>query len=476
MGMFDWLFGGEDPGASQFEHQKIYQEVESGPGVAAVSRAAGDWRDEISKSFTDADSALDRVLRESNTAMQGNAGSALQDSATPMTKATRESVDVAAKVGASVEQQATGSADFKHKFPQPHKVPPLELGVTDFVNPMQVALETGVHQAHQMKHDEVEQRAREEYDSYTKASNERVNSIPQFSPVPTFHGDVSAAETRPPEKVGSDTGYTGQGLTPGDTDSTRKGGVSPLVNQPADLGKDGPAGSGSAWWGDGPPPTKGIPLPAPAPPPGTPGPDKLNGWSGYTYAPYRTDGDNRTGRNGDNRQGGSGQNNRRGGSGTDNRRGGSGERQGGTGSRTGTGGGGRGGGGTGGLGAGRGGVGGGGVAGRVGGVGGGGVAGGGSVSGNQLGAGGRAGVGGLGGAGGAAGGASSSAASGGAGARGGAMGGAMGGAGARGQGSEDQEHTNKYVEATDEAWADLDLPKVAPPVFGDTDGPPKSSS
>ncbi|QIZ34177.1 PPE domain-containing protein [Saccharopolyspora sp. ASAGF58] len=95
-------------------------------------------------------------------------------------------------------------------------------------------------------------------------------------------------------------------------------------------------------------------------------------------------------------------------------------------------------------------------AGRIGGVGG---------AGGQLGAGGRAGVGGLGAAGGAGAGATGAA-----GARGGA--GMAGGAGAAGRGQggkseEDNEHESKYVLDTDEAWEDLGLPKVAPPVFGE---------
>ncbi|TDD49188.1 PPE domain-containing protein [Saccharopolyspora elongata] len=111
-------------------------------------------------------------------------------------------------------------------------------------------------------------------------------------------------------------------------------------------------------------------------------------------------------------------------------------------------------GGAGGMGGGRGG--GPGGAGRVGGVGGG-----------QLGAGGRAGIGGLGAAGGA--GAGGAGAGGAAGGRGGA-GMAGGGAAGRGQGGkseEDDEHESKYVVDTDEAWDDLGLPKVAPPVFGE---------
>ncbi|MGW5644946.1 hypothetical protein ACWEV3_36355 [Saccharopolyspora sp. NPDC003752] len=82
-----------------------------------------------------------------------------------------------------------------------------------------------------------------------------------------------------------------------------------------------------------------------------------------------------------------------------------------------------------------------------------------------LGAGGRAGLGGLGGGSGAGGAGGAAGAAG----RGGAGGMGAGGAG-RGQGKqgeEDQEHEDKYWVDTDEAWDDLGLPKVAPPVFGE---------
>ncbi|MBB5153800.1 hypothetical protein BJ970_001334 [Saccharopolyspora phatthalungensis] len=88
---------------------------------------------------------------------------------------------------------------------------------------------------------------------------------------------------------------------------------------------------------------------------------------------------------------------------------------------------------------------------------------GGAGRGAGMGAGGRAGLGGPGsgasGAGGAAG----------AGGRGGAggMGAGAGGRGQGKQGEEDQEHENKYMVDTDEAWDDLGLPRVAPPVFGE---------
>ncbi|MEV0087796.1 hypothetical protein [Saccharopolyspora sp. NPDC050642] len=82
-----------------------------------------------------------------------------------------------------------------------------------------------------------------------------------------------------------------------------------------------------------------------------------------------------------------------------------------------------------------------------------------------LGAGGRAGLGGLGGGSGAggAGGAAGAAGRGGA----GGMGAGAAGRGQGKQGEEDLEHEDKYWVDTDEAWDDLGLPKVAPPVFGE---------
>ncbi|WP_210435834.1 hypothetical protein [Saccharopolyspora sp. ASAGF58] len=80
-----------------------------------------------------------------------------------------------------------------------------------------------------------------------------------------------------------------------------------------------------------------------------------------------------------------------------------------------------------------------------------------------LGAGGRAGLGGLGSGAGGAGGAAGAAGRGGA----GGMGAGAGGRGRGKEGEEDMEHEDKYWVDTDEAWEDLGLPKVAPPVFGE---------
>ncbi|MBB5159617.1 hypothetical protein [Saccharopolyspora phatthalungensis] len=407
MGAFDWLFGKQEiPGQAQmaFDHPKVYGEVESGPGVTAASQAAANWRDRVSAAFADADAALDRVLKDSEILMQGAAGDQSRDAVTPLSQATREAIEVAAQAGAAAQQQAQGSADFKNAFPAPYQVPPDNIGWGDYVNPISYGVKSGIRAAHEEQHDQVEAQARQQYESYTQATNDRVHGIQQFAPPPTFTGDVTAAQTAPVNKVDPSTGYTSTSDTNAGQPSTARTSYNPTPSastppggqSSADRAAQVPAESGSAWAtppAAGPTPMPNLGVPAPGPggggfiggaviPPGSTG--------GGTPAPGtggRVGGGTGTGR-------GVGP---------------------GTGVR----------GGTGNLGGGRAGV-------------------GGSAPGGTAGASGTA-------------------------ARGGA-GGAAGAAGAAGRGQrsdEDKEHTNKYANPTDEAWKELGLPKVAPPVFGD---------
>ncbi|MGW1682613.1 PPE domain-containing protein [Saccharopolyspora sp. NPDC002376] len=428
MGAFDWLFGKQEiPGkaVAAFDHPKIYGEVESGPGVAGASQAAANWKEQVSTAFTDADSALDRVLKDSETVMQGSAGDQARESVTPLSQATRGAIEVAAQSGSAVQQQAQGSADFKNGFPPPHQVPPDNIGWTDYVNPMSYGFKTGVRAAHEEKHDQVEAQARQQYESYTKATNERVNGIQQFPPPPVFNADVSSASTTPVGKVDQPTtGYTNTTSTPSSTPSTSTSSTSDsgqsssvphsstTTPPPSSAGQSSsspvpqtPAESGSAW--ATPPGTGGG---APIPGTTTPTPGTGGGFVGGAVIP----------------PGGTG----------------SGRPTPGAGGRLGTG---TGRGVTPGPGA--------------------GVRGGPGPGTGNLGGGGRAGT----GTPGTGTGSSASSATGSAAGRGGPSG-AAGAAGAgrgRGSGDEDKDHENKFVLENSELFEDLDLPKTAPPVFGD---------
>ncbi|MEU5845572.1 hypothetical protein [Saccharopolyspora shandongensis] len=400
MGKFNWLFGTREvPGQAQvsFDHPKIYGEVESGPGVAAASQAATNWRDRVSTAFGEADKDLDRVLKKFEVVIEGAAGDQARDAVTPLSQATRESIEVAAQTGAVVEQQAQGSADFKNAFPAPYQVPPDNIGLTDYVNPVSYSVKSGVRAAHEENHDQVEAQAREQYESYTLASNDRANSIFQFPPPPMFTGDVEPADTTPVNKVDPNTGYTITTDSGTSTARTSPGAfdiAGPAGQSSAPPVSQAPAESGSAW--AAPPAASTTPGPIAGTPTSVPGIG--GGFVGGTVIPP---GNTAT-------PGAGGQA----------------------------------------AGSGRGGVGSGSGVGR-------------GVGGRVLGPGGSSGVGGST--------PGSPAASGSASPRGGA-GGIVAGAGPAGRGQrdeEDKEHTNKYAEPTKEAWLDLELPKTAPPVFGD---------
>ncbi|MGI8307863.1 hypothetical protein [Saccharopolyspora hattusasensis] len=418
MELFGWLFGTREvPGKAQaaFDHPKIYGEVETGPGVAAASRAAANWRERVSATFGEADADLDQVLKKFDVVMEGAAGDQAKEAVTPLAQDTRQSVEVAAQVGAAIEQQAQGSADFKNRFPPPHQVPPDNIGWTDYVNPISYGTKTGVRAAHEEIHAKVDTEAREQYTSYTQASNGRVNTVQHFDPPPRFDADVTPAATTPVSKVDQPTtGYTSTSTTPSGQAQVPHASTtsSPATPSPAGHASANPvaptpaapAGSGSAW--ATPPSAGGGPLPGTAALTPAPG----GGGFGAAVIPP-------------------------GGSGTGTSAPGG---RPGTGVGTGTG---RGV--TPGPGA--------------------GIRGGGPGAGS-LGGGGRSGTGvpGVGNATTAGG----TAARGGPGGRG--PGGAAGAAGCgRGQGEEDKEHENKYVEETSELFDDLGLPKTAPPVFGD---------
>ncbi|MBA8827030.1 hypothetical protein FHX42_004414 [Saccharopolyspora lacisalsi] len=430
--MFGWLFGqDEEPSRAQanFDHQKIYEQWQSGPGVSSMSQAAGEWRDKVSAKFDDAHGELDRVLKDCEVAVDGAAGERMRSSVTPLKRATEESIEVASQVGSTVEQQAQASADFKHSFPEPYEVPSSNIGWADYLSPVSYGMKKGVHAQHEENHDAVAAEARRQYDGYTAASNDRTTGVRHFSPVPKFSGDVSQAQVRQVGTVSTETGTqpgTGDGsastyrtsdddsgrtVTPAGGDGSGSGGSGtgpgagggPGGSAPGDNGDmpEGPADSDSSWVA--PPPATGAPAPAPGAGTG-PGPGTGGGFVGGVAGGGAYSG------------GGAG-------------------RGGGFGGRTGTG------------------------TGTGAGTGRGSLPGGGRAYTAAPGTGGTTPT------------TSTTSTSSTTGARGVPMGGAAG----RGQqdGGEDEEHETKYLVPTDEAWQDLDLPPTAPPVIGADVEPPK---
>ncbi|MDA3628372.1 hypothetical protein OU415_23270 [Saccharopolyspora sp. WRP15-2] len=407
MELFGWLFGTREvPGRAQveFDHQKIYRALESGPGFAAASRAAAQWRDQVSAAFAEADADLCRVLKKFDAAMQGHAGERAKESTTPLSQSIQDSIDVAAHVSGMVAQQTQVSADFKNSFPAPHPVPPANIGLSDYVNPVAFGFKSGVRAAHEEKHAQVEADARRKYESYAWDSNDRVDGMLPFAPPPEFDADVEPARTVPVNEVDPSTSSIDRATPKPTSEASPSVPVewAPASNpitaegqQPADFEPSAPAESDSAWV-------------APAADGGTPlaggvVPDQRQGGAGGSIA-----------------------------GGAVVSPGESGGRQRASLPRPGTG------------------------TGRGGGTGTGrgvpGAPGGGGRSGTGSGTPAQGAVG-----------------SSGPGARGASGGAAVGGpaSGGRGQREEEKEHGRKFVRSGKDAWEDLEIPKVAPPVFGD---------
>ncbi|MER5388545.1 PPE domain-containing protein [Saccharopolyspora sp. NPDC002686] len=203
MGAFDWLFGGRDrtgPGQVEFVHSKIYGEVKGGPGVDSLSAAGKSWMD-VGTAFKDAAAALERVLKDTEVLMQGSAADQAREAVLPLAKATLEAADIAYATGVALDRQVDASSAFSFAFVPPHQVPPDNIGWSDYVNPVAFAAKSGVRVVHEDIRDQVAAHAQQQYEAYTQSTNERVSGLQLFAPPPKFTADVAAAETTPVSKV-----------------------------------------------------------------------------------------------------------------------------------------------------------------------------------------------------------------------------------------------------------------------------------
>ncbi|MER7014737.1 PPE domain-containing protein [Saccharopolyspora sp. NPDC000359] len=287
MGAFDWVFGKREvTGQAQmaFDHPKVYAEVEGGPGVEPLSAAASEWKEKVKSAFDDANSALERVLKDSEVLMQGGAADQARDAVTPLAQATQEAIEIAARGGDALDLQAQASADFKHAFPEPYPLPASNIGWADYVNPAAFAVKSGIRASHEDRHDEVEARARQLYEDYVRSSNERIDGMKPFPPPPTFTADVAPAETTPVGKVEPLSSKTGTGdaqavpevprpvTPPPSVEPTPPPPVAPTPPgeqaPDAEVAPESPAESDSAWVAPAASGTPAVGGTAPAPTPG----------------------------------------------------------------------------------------------------------------------------------------------------------------------------------------------------------------
>ncbi|GAA4612146.1 hypothetical protein [Saccharopolyspora hordei] len=391
-----------------FNHPEKYKQIKEGNGVPALEPAIRGWQDEVASDFERVASLLQEANTTAGVMWEGQAAEQHGTSLAPMTQFIHDAKDVSTAVGKIATDQADEFSRINHSMPEP-----VEVTATDSLLEKGGAWLTGTETDLQQQEREAQERAEEAkryYENYDRAASATSASLPSFPVPPEMAYDQGSQESTERATVNTPTNPSSIGSRSLGGDNYGIGSVTPGGNPGGGSELPGggytgtPSGSTSQWTSPSPVGGgQGVPN-LPGTTPGGPGPNGPG--IGLGMMPPG------------------------GGSGT-------------------------------GLGAGGRGLGAGGAGGRgVGGLGSG------SGSGNGLGAGGRAGAGGLGAGG--AGGASGSGAAGAAG-RGGAAAAGAGAAGrGRGQeGEDDLEHENKYMIDTDEAWEDLGLPRVAPPVFGE---------
>lgn len=400
-----------------FNHPEKYSQIQGGSGVSPLSASVQGWKSGIGSDFEEVARLLDDANSKAGVAWSGQAAEEHGSSLKPMSQFILDAKEVSNSVGDSAEQQVQNFSQVKNSMPEPTKVDATD-NMLEKGGAWLVGGETDLQKQEREATEKAEE-AKRYYDNYSQSTQSVSQNLAPYPKAPEMALDQGSGGYGTNPTVGSMPNASG---IPGG--SGYSGGTGGSVTPPGGgMGGSGngsglpgggytttPEGSSSQW--TSPPPSVGNGMPN-LPGPTTPGGPGLNGPGiGLGMMPPG----------------------------------------GGTGTGTGTG-----------SGSGR------GMGGPGGGAGARGLGGGlGSGSGNGPGAGGRAGAGGLGAGGLGAGGAAGSGAAG-AGGRGGAggMGAGAAGRGQGQQGEEDMEHENKYWVDTDEAWDDLGLPKVAPPVFGE---------
>ncbi|MER7078075.1 PPE domain-containing protein [Saccharopolyspora kobensis] len=392
-----------------FNHPEKYGQIQGGQGTGHLVAAVQGWKSGIGADFEEIARILDEANSKAGVAWTGQAAEEHGSSLKPMSQFVLDAKEVSTSVGDSAEQQVQNFGQVKNSMPEPVKVDATD-NLLEKGGAWLVGGETDL-QKQEREASEKAQEAKQYYDNYNRSAQNVSQNLAFYPKAPEMALDQGSGSYGTNPTVGSMPNASGIPGGSGYSGSTGGGGTGSTGGGfgSGSGGNELPGGGytspngSSSQWTSPTPGGTGVPNI----PSTTPGGPNLNGPGlGLGMMPP-------TGPGG-------------GGGGT------------GTGRGMGGPGGGAGGRGLGGLGA-------------------------GSGSGGP-GAGGRAGAGGLG-----AGGAGGTSGSGAAGGRGGA-GGMGAGAAGRGQGKEgeeDMEHENKYWVDTDEAWDDLGLPKVAPPVFGE---------
>ncbi|PKW14276.1 PPE domain-containing protein [Saccharopolyspora spinosa] len=259
----------EGQAQAAFDHPKIHRELNGGVGVLPLSIAAGNLSGQFTARLRRVDEIVQGAIGRCNKSWTGSASEAMTQESSPFRNVVQQSEELSSTLATGVEGQSEHFSRTKNTMPQPHNVPPLDLGFSDLA-PTNLGMKLAGQEIHEAKHNEAEQKAREDYTAYRTSSNSTVQSLQPYPAVPTSVSDVRVAETQRPNAVDPSTSYSGTGSSTAASGTRTPRGDStahtPPGNEPGSVQPEqpsAPAESGSAWA------NHALPIPGTVPPPST---------------------------------------------------------------------------------------------------------------------------------------------------------------------------------------------------------------
>ncbi|QIZ35926.1 PPE domain-containing protein [Saccharopolyspora sp. ASAGF58] len=243
----------EGQAQAAFDHPKIHRELNGGVGVSPLSIAAGNLSGQFTARLRRVDELVQGAIGRCNKSWTGSASEAMTQESSPFRNVVQQSEELSAALAKGVEDQGGHFSRTKNTMPAPHNVPPLDLSFSDLA-PTNLGMKLAGQEIHESKHNEAEQKAREDYTAYRTSSNSTVQSLQPYPAVPASVADVGVAETQRPNSVDPSTNYSGtssstavSGARTPRSDSTAP---IPSGNEPGAVQPErpsAPAESGSAW-------------------------------------------------------------------------------------------------------------------------------------------------------------------------------------------------------------------------------------
>jgi PPE family len=211
-----WPFDREIPGEAHaaFDHKTVYDQLQNGSGPSSLSTAVASWQSNIGSEFDDAHQLITSGLKKAAAIWEGSAAESFHGDVTPMAQFVLDAKDVSHAVGQSTQDQASHFTDVRSKIP-----PPVKVDATDSMLSRGWAHLTGGKtdaEVQEQQAMDASDSAAGVYSDYRNNSTTATTTVSSYPVVPQSNG-IDAA---PPQQTGGPVPYN-----PGDPGHTGTGGM-----------------------------------------------------------------------------------------------------------------------------------------------------------------------------------------------------------------------------------------------------------